>query len=352
MTAIHPLLQQIVEGKHLSEAESGRLFQVIASGGATPAQIAAALTGLRMNGETVEELTGAVQALRQRAAPFAVPEAKQAQLTDTCGTGGDGSHSVNISTAVAFVLAGCGVPVAKHGNKAVSSSSGSADVLTALGVNIETSKAQMEEALATCGLCFLMAPRYHKAMRYVAPVRQELKIRTLFNLLGPLLNPALPKRQLLGVYDPKWLEPLAHVLSRLGSVHVWVVHGEDGQGGGFDELSLCGPSKVAEIKEGQLRRLTLTPEELGLTRVTPEALRGGNAVYNAQALRAVLEGEEGAYRDAVLLNSAAALLVAGQADNLEEGVTKAAASIDSGSAKKVLHQLVAISNTPEEPADA
>ena len=266
---------------------------------------------------------------------------------DTCGTGGDGQHTFNISTAAALVLAGAGLKVAKHGNRAMSSKSGSSDVLSVLGVNLQASPAQQRRSLDQAGIAFLFAPAYHGAMRHVGPVRAEIGFRTVFNLLGPLSNPAGAKRQVMGVYDPRLLEPLAEVLGRLGATRAWTVHGQ-----GLDELTTTGETEVAEWKDGAVRRFTVTPEDAGLPRASLDALRGGDAEENAAALRALLDGAKGAYRDIVLLNAAAALVVADRAADLAEGAALAAATIDDGRAAKALADLVEATNTviEEEPA--
>ncbi len=259
---------------------------------------------------------------------------------DVCGTGGDGRRTLNISTAVALVVAAAGVPVVKHGNKSVSSLSGSADVLAALGVNIQATKARVEQCLAEANICFMFAPLYHRAMRHVAPIRQELGFRTIFNLLGPLINPAQPKLQLMGVYDKALLRPIAEVLRSLGSKAAWVVHGEDG----MDELTLSGVTHVAELKEGEINLFDIIPEEAGLARADHDAIKGGNAVNNAHELALLLAGKHSPYRDIVLLNAAAALTVADRAADLREGAAQAAAAIDEGRAKEALAHLVRITN--------
>jgi anthranilate phosphoribosyltransferase len=317
-------------------AEAREAFEIIMSGDATPAQMGGFLLGLRVRGETVDELTAGAQALRDRMLPVSAPVG----AIDTCGTGGDASGTYNISTAAAFVVAACGVPVAKHGNRALTSQAGSADVLTALGVDIEAPVAVIERAITEVGIGFMMAPRHHGAMRHVAGARVELGTRTIFNLLGPLANPASAKRQMMGVFARQWVEPLAHVLGQLGSERAWVVHGADG----LDELSTTGPSTVAELVGGTVRTFEVTPEEVGLPRAELAALRGGDAASNAVALRAVLDGEPGPFRDIVLLNAAAALVVAGTADDLQSGIARAAAAIDDGSAKTVLARLVALTS--------
>ncbi len=346
---IQKYLAEIAEGNHLSQADSGRMFQIIMNAGATPAQIAAALMGLRINGETVEEITGAAMALRQKMAKLPVSESMQSQIIDCCGTGGDKKGTYNISTAVAIVAAACGVPVAKHGNKAISSRSGSADVLKALGANIDTNEEQTLECLKQAGICFMMAPHYHPAMKNVAPVRLELKMRTIFNILGPLINPAQPERQLLGVYSKEWVAPLANVLEKLGSKHAWVVHGADG----MDEITIMDKTHVAELKDGKVSEFTINPEEYGIEIPEDEnALSGSGAVNNAQAMKAVLHGplendRYRAYRDIILINAGAALVVGGEARDLHHGITLAANAIDNGRAKATLEKLVEISNLQE-----
>lgn len=333
---IQPLIERAAKGQNLSEDEAARAFQVIMNGGATPAQMAAFLVALRLKGETVDEITGGAAAIRAKAAPFSAPEGTM----DTCGTGGDNKGTLNVSTAVALVLAGCGVPVAKHGNRAVSSKSGSADVLSALDVKIDADAATMEKSLREINFCFLFAPLYHKAMRHVAPVRQELGLRTIFNLLGPLSNPAVPRRQLLGVYDAKWVEPMAHVLHKLGAERALVVHGHDG----MDELTLTGPSSAAELKDGKVHTYEITPEDAGLGRADAGALKGGDAAHNAAAIRKLLLGEKTPYRDAVFYNTAAALVIAGKAADIMEGAGLAAEAIDSGAANSVLQKFILLTH--------
>lgn len=334
--AIQDILSDLAEGHNLSQEQAARAFQIIMNAGATPAQMGAFLLGLRVKGETVDEITAGAQVLRMKAPKVTAP----AGAIDTCGTGGDAKGTLNISTAVAFVVAGCGVPVVKHGNRGVSSQSGSADVLAELGVNLKAEIPVLERALAEAGICFLMAPQFHSAMRHVAPVRQELALRTVFNLLGPLANPAAPRRQLLGVYSPRWLEPLAMVLHKLGVEQAWVVHGEDG----MDELSISGASQVVEMRGGELRRFIVTPEEAGLEAAPLEAIKGADPRSNAMAMQDVLLGAQGAYRTIVLLNAAAALIVAGKAHSLEQGVAIAADAIEQGRAMAALRKLVEITN--------
>jgi len=334
------LIGKVATGASLSRGEAEQAFDIMMSGDATPAQMGGLLMSLRVRGETVEEITGAATVMRSKMTTIKAP----AGAIDICGTGGDGTGSYNISTASQFVVAACGVPVAKHGNRAASSKSGASDVLEALGVNIEADFALVERALAEAGTCFLMAQRHHSAMRHVGPARVELGTRTIFNLLGPLSNPAKVKRQLIGVFAPQWVEPLAAVLRDLGHERAWVVHGA----GGLDELSTLGPSQVAELKDGQVRRFELAPEELGLPRAKLEDLQGGDGEVNARALRAVLEGRKGPFRDIALLTSAAALLVAGKAADLKQGLALATQALDAGKAKDKLEALVRLTNEKVE----
>lgn len=329
--SLHHALALLADGKNLPRELAERLFQIIMNGGATPAQMGAILLGLRAKGETMDELAAGATALRAKAPRVRTPEG----AIDTCGTGGDGRGTQNISTAAAFVLAACGVPVTKHGNRSVSSRSGSADVLAALGVRLDADIPVLERCLAECNICFLMAPRFHTAMRHVAPVRQELGMRTIFNLLGPLANPATPPFQLLGVYSPNWLEPMASALRSLGTKAAWVVHGD----GGLDELSLSGPSQVIELKNGELRRFEITPEDAGLARSPSDALSGGTPEENAAAMQQALSGVSGPYRDAAILNAAAGLVIAGRATTLKEGAQQAAQAIDSGTAFALIRKL-------------
>ncbi|MEQ8967210.1 MAG: anthranilate phosphoribosyltransferase [Azospirillaceae bacterium] len=338
---LKPFIARLADGARLDVDEATEAFGIIMSGEATPSQIGAFLMALRLRGETVEEITGAATIMRAKALAIAAPPG----AIDCCGTGGDASGTVNVSTAVSFVLAGAGVPVAKHGNRALSSRSGAADVLGALGVNIDADMRLVERALHEAGVAFLMATRHHSAMRHVGPTRVELGTRTIFNLLGPLSNPAGARRQLIGVFAETWLEPLARVLSNLGTEAAWVVHGLDG----LDEITTTGPTRVAELREGAVRSFEIVPEEAGLIRAVPEQLKGGDAEENAAALTAVLDGGSGPYRDIVLLNAAAALIVADRATGLAEGVALAAETIDSGRAAAALERLVAITNEPPPP---
>lgn len=336
---IQKYIATLAEGKDLLREEARNAFQIIMNGGATPAQMAAFLVALRMKGESVDELLAGAETMRAKALPFHAPE----NAIDTCGTGGDAKGTLNISTAVAIVVAACGVPVAKHGNRSISSKSGSSDILAALEVDVNAPVNVMEEALQHCNLAFLMAPRFHQAMRHVAPVRLELGIRTIFNLLGPLSNPAKPKRQVIGVYAAQWQEPIARVLRELGCERAWVVHGSDG----MDELTTTGTSHVVELHQGQICHFDINPENFGIPLVTLEQLKGKDPLYNAQQLTHLLNGEAGAYRDIVLLNAAAALIVAGKAETLKNGMELAAQAIDDRKAKETLASLASLSRNYE-----
>ncbi len=327
---------KVASGKTLSQREAAEAFELMMSGAATPAQIGGLLMALRVRGETVDEIAGATRAMRAKVLPVRAPDG----AIDTCGTGGDGKGTFNISTCAAFVVAGAGVPVAKHGNRSISSRSGSADVLTALGVNIDASPETISACIFGCGLGFMFAPAHHAAMRHVAQARSELGTRTIFNLLGPLANPAGTKFQIIGVFAKEWVEPIAHVLGLLGAERAWVVHGSDG----LDELTTAGISDVAVIDGGRVSTFRISPRNAGLPEAKPQDLIGGDAVENAAHIRAVLGGLKGAYRDIVLLNAAAALLVAGKAKTLRDGVALAADSIDSGKAMGVLEALVPLSH--------
>jgi anthranilate phosphoribosyltransferase len=333
---LKPLLAKVADGASLTVDEAETAFTIIMSGQATEAQIGAFLMALRVRGETVDEITGAVRTMRAKALAVKAPEG----AIDVVGTGGDGSGTYNISTAAAIVVAGSGVPVAKHGNKALSSKSGAADVLTALGVNIDADLSLIERAIAEAGIGFLMAPRHHSAMKYVGPARVEMGTRTIFNLLGPLSNPAGVTRQFTGVFARDWIEPMANVLNNLGCEAAWVVHGSDG----LDEMTTTGPSFVAELKAGKVSTFEVSPEDAGLGVASPEDLKGGDGAHNAKALTAVMDGEPGPYRDVTLYNAAAALIVAGKAKDLKQGVEIAAAAIDGGQAKAALDKMVAITN--------
>jgi len=334
--AMKSILGRLAAGETLDEDAAAAAFEIIMSGDATPAQIGGFLLGLRVRGETVAEIAGAARVMRAKAASLAAPPG----AIDTCGTGGDAQGTYNISTGAAIVTAACGVPVAKHGNRALSSKSGSADVLTALGVKIDADFALVARSMAEAGIGFLMAPRHHAAMRHVAGARVELGTRTIFNLLGPLANPAGTKRQLVGVFAERWLEPVAEVLGRLGAERAWVVHGCDG----IDEMTTTGPTYVAEWHKGAVRRFQVTPEEAGLMRTIPAHLKGGDAAHNAAALRRLLEGERGPYRDIVVLNAAGALMVADKARDIKHGAAQAIQAIDGGAARNTLDRLIAITN--------
>jgi anthranilate phosphoribosyltransferase len=333
--AFKPLLSRLADGKTLSEADAESFFAACLRGEPTPSQVAAALTAMRMRGETVGEITASARAMRRAAVMLDQPY----ETIDVCGTGGDGLHTLNISTAVAFVAAGGGLKVAKHGNRALSSKSGAADVLTCLGVNVTAGAEQQLQALDEAGICFMFAPAHHGAMRHVTPIRAELGFRTIFNLLGPLANPAGAKRQLLGVYDTRWVEPLARVLGALGAERAWTVHGQ-----GMDEITTTGETQVAEWRDGQVRLFRITPEAVGLPRAALADLTGGQPAENAQALRDLLAGQKGPYRDIVLLNAAAAFLVGEKVETLREGVDLAGAVIDDGRAAEALVRLATITS--------
>lgn len=336
MSNLKPIIAKVAAGQKLYRDEARTAFDIIMAGEGTAAQIGGLLVGLRVRGETVDEITGAVQAMRGRMLKVDAPESAM----DIVGTGGDGSGSYNVSTATAFVVAGCGVPVAKHGNRALSSRSGAADTLTALGVKVDVGPEVIADCISKAGIGFMFAPVHHPAMRHVGPMRVELGIRTIFNLIGPLSNPAGVTRQLLGVYSQEWVEPLAHVLLSLGTQSAWVVHGD-----GFDEMTTTGQTHVAAIEDGHVRLFTVTPEDIGLMRAAKADLTGGEAADNALALRGVLNGETGPYRDIVLLNAAASLVIAGKAASLIEGKVLAEAAIDSGAARQALERLIAVSNS-------
>jgi len=327
---LKPLLARVALRESLSEAEAEAAFGIIMSGEATPAQIAGLLMALRVRGETVAELTGATKAMRARMTRVPAP----AEAMDVCGTGGDNAGTLNVSTAVAFVTAGLGIPVAKHGNRALSSRTGGADVLTALGIDVDVPLDRLGGILTRAGCVFMFAPRHHAALRHAAGPRVELGTRTIFNLLGPLANPACVRRQLVGTFSPDWVRPMAETLLALGSERGWVVHGQ-----GLDELTLAGENHVAAFADGQLQEFTVTPEQAGLDRSPIEAIRGGGPSENAAALLALLRGERGAYRDTVLLNTAAALIVARRTADLRDGVRQAAACIDGNAALSALEAL-------------
>lgn len=334
--ALKGLIGKAATGATLTREEAANAFETMMAGEATPSQMGALLMALRVRGETVDEITGAVSAMRAKMLRVIAPP----DAIDVVGTGGDASGSFNISTCAALIVAGAGVPVAKHGNRALSSRSGAADVLTALGVNINLTPEQIARCIAEAGIGFMFAPAHHPAMKNVNPTRVELGTRTIFNLLGPLSNPAGVKRQMVGVFSKQWTQPLAQVLKNLGAEQAWVVHGSDG----LDEITTSGPTSVAALENGHIKAFEISPEELGLHRVKPEALRGGDAAENATAVQHVLEGKPSAFREVALLNAAAALVVAGKAKNLNDGLHAAAHSVDSGEAEGRLDRLIAVSN--------
>lgn len=336
MVDFKSIIAKVATGATLTRDEATDAFDAMMSGDATPSQMGALLMGLRVRGETVDEITGAVTTMRSKMLPVSAP----ADAVDIVGTGGDGSGSVNVSTCASFVVAGCGVTVAKHGNRALSSKSGAADVLAALGVKIDITPEQVGRCVNEAGIGFMFAPTHHPAMKNVGPTRVELATRTIFNLLGPLSNPAGVKRQMIGVFSRQWVQPLAQVLKNLGAEAVWVVHGSDG----LDEITLSGTTAVAELKNGEITSFEISPEDAGLPRAPADALKGGDAQANAVALRAVLEGMPGPYRDVALLNAAATLVVAGKARDLKEGVALGTQSIDSGAAEARLKKLIAVSS--------
>jgi anthranilate phosphoribosyltransferase len=336
MESFKPLIAKVAAGATLTRAEAAGAFDAILSGEVTPSQMGGFLMALRVRGETVDEITGAVSAMRSKMVTVKAPP----EAIDIVGTGGDNSGSYNISTLASIITAGCGAPVAKHGNRAASSRSGTADTLGVLGVKLGLPPEGVERCIREAGIGFMMAPTHHAAMRHVGPTRVELGTRTIFNLLGPLANPAGAKRQVIGVFSAAWLEPMAEVLRNLGSERVWITCGSDG----LDEITTTGPTKITELKDGAIRSFEVTPEEAGLSRVEPAALKGGDPVHNAEALRKALAGHPGPYRDVALLNAAAALLVAGRAATLADGVAQGAKAIDSGAARETLDRLIAVSN--------
>lgn len=336
MSGLSVFLKRIVAGERLTAAEAAEAFSVIMSGAASEIEMAGFLTALTMRGATVAEVTGAATAMRGTMRRVAAPEG----AVDLVGTGGDGHGTLNISSAASFVAAAAGVPLAKHGNRNMTSKSGAADVLEALGVNVSMPPEAAEACLHEVGITFFFAQVYHPAMKYVAGVRRGLGFRTIFNLLGPLSNPAGVKRQVLGVYAKSWLVPLAETLKALGSHKAWIVSGSDG----MDEITTTGPTEAAILENGSISTITISPEDVGLKRSSLAALKGGTAAENAVALKNVLAGAAGAYRDIVLMNAGAALVVADKAADFADGVAKAAAAIDSGAATAVLEKLIAVSN--------
>jgi len=335
MADFKPFIAKVAVGTALTFEEAREAFDIVMSGEATPSQIGGFLMALRVRGETVPEIMGAVATMRDKMIRVDVP----ANAIDIVGTGGDGQHSLNISTAAAFVVAGCGVPVAKHGNRNLSSQSGAADVLMALGVRIDLPPAAISRCVAEAGIGFMFAPAHHSAMKYVGPSRVELGTRTIFNLLGPLSNPGGVTRQMVGVFAPEWVEPIAEALRQLGAGHVWVVHGD-----GYDEITTTGETRVAELSDGAVRTFTIEPEAFGLKRHSQDDLRGGDSAFNAAALRDMLAGARGAYRDTALMNAGAGLVVAGVEPDLAAGIERAAKAIDGGQALAKLERLVQVSN--------
>lgn len=337
MDDLKSIIGKVATGASLSRDEAAAAFDAMMSGEATPSQMGGLLMALRVRGETVDEITGAVAAMRSKMLTVTAPP----DAVDIVGTGGDGSGSVNVSTCAAFIVSGAGLPVAKHGNRALSSRSGAADVLASLGVKIDLRPEQVGRCVRECGIGFMFAPAHHPAMKNVGPTRVELATRTIFNLLGPLSNPASVKRQMVGVFSRQWVQPLAQVLKNLGSESAWVVHGSDG----LDEITLTGPTFVSALHNGEIRNFEVTPGDAGLPHCEAGALKGGDADANAIALQNVLDGKPSPYRDVALMNAAAALVVAGRAKDLKEGVAIGARSIDSGAANAKLKHLVAISNS-------
>jgi len=335
MSGLKPHIAKVGGGESLTFDEARDAFDIIMSGDATPGQLGGFLMALRVKGETVDEITGAVATMRNKMIRVEAPD----EAMDIVGTGGDNSHSLNISTGSAFVIAGAGGTVAKHGNRAASSKTGTADVLQALGVRLDIDAAAISRCIRETGIGFMFAPQHHPAMRHVGPTRVELGTRTIFNLLGPLSNPAGVKRQLVGVFSPEWIAPVAATLKSLGSQNVWVAHGD-----GFDEITTTGETSVTSLTGGTTSELVLRPEDFGLPRHDRQALLGGDAAFNAEALRALLGGAPGAYRDTVLMNAGAGLIVAGRAKDLADGIGQARHSIDSGRAAKVLDALIKVSN--------
>ncbi|MCE2516964.1 MAG: anthranilate phosphoribosyltransferase [Alphaproteobacteria bacterium] len=331
------LLKRMTEGEALPRADMETCFDEILEGNATPAQMAAFVTALKMKGETPDDIAAGASVLRARAVRISASDAAM----DIVGTGGDGIGTWNISSATAFVVAGAGVSVAKHGNRAVSSKSGAADVLLSLGINLDADMALVQAALERANVCFLMAPRHHSAMRHVGPVRAELGYRTIFNMLGPLSNPAMVKRIMVGVFDKKWLHPFAQALHDLGTTHALVVHGRDG----LDEVTTTTATDAVLLRDGTMTEMVISPEDIGLPIADPKDLIGGTPDDNAAALSALMDGATGAYRDIVVLNAAAALYGAGHADSLTQGAEMATQSLDSGAARDALDKLVALTNS-------
>jgi anthranilate phosphoribosyltransferase len=337
MSELKPIIAKAADGKPLSREEARTAFNIMMSGDATPSQIAGLLMALRVRGETVDEITGAVEIMREKMIRVVAP----AGAIDIVGTGGDASGSYNISTCAAIVAAGAGLKVAKHGNRALSSRSGAADVLMALGVKIDLTPEKISESIAEAGVGFMFAPAHHSSMKYVGPTRVELGTRTIFNLLGPLSNPAGVKKQITGVFSKAWVEPLAHVLKNLGSEACWICHGE----GGLDEIVPTGTTWISELKNGKISSFEVTPESVGLNRSKLEDLKGGDGAQNAIALRAVLQGKKTAFRDAVVMTTGAAMLMDNKAKDYSFGVRLAEKAIDSGAALSALEKLIKVSNS-------
>nr|TFG52426.1 MAG: anthranilate phosphoribosyltransferase [Hyphomicrobiales bacterium] len=331
------VLKRLVAGETLSTEDATFVFATMMEGTVSHARIAAILTAMAMRGPAIEEIIGGARALRSHAVKVDVPD----NAIDMCGTGGDNHGTLNVSTAASFVVAACGVPVAKHGNRAMSSRTGAADVLESLGVALNLKEGGIQSCFREAGLCFLFAQAHHPAMRHVGPVRKELGFRTIFNLLGPLSNPAGVRRQLLGVFDGAWTEPLAHTLQALGTEKAWVVHGSDG----LDEITIAGTTSVAAVENGSVRTFEIMPEKAGLLRLPLNEIKGGTPDENASAIRATLDGAPGAFREIVLLNAAAALLIADKCENLRDGAQLAASAIENGSALQALDKLVAVSRS-------
>jgi anthranilate phosphoribosyltransferase len=336
MESFKPFLAKVAAAATLTQAEAAEAFDAMLSGEVTPAQMGGFLMALRVRGESVDELTGAVTAMRAKMLRVEAPD----HAIDIVGTGGDGIGSYNVSTLAAIIVAACGVPVAKHGNRAASSRSGASDVLSALNVRIGLPAEEVAGCISEAGIGFMMAQTHHAAMRHVGPARVELGTRTIFNLLGPLSNPAGVKRQLVGVFSATWLQPLAQVLNNLGAERVWLVHGSDG----LDEITTTGPTHVVALEDGKIRRFEVTPEEAGLPRSDITYLKGGDAAHNATALMAVLDGARIPYRDIAVLNAAAALVIAGKARDLKEAAALAARALDTRAARATLAELVRVSN--------
>jgi anthranilate phosphoribosyltransferase len=337
MDEFKTLIGKVATGATLAREEAALAFDRMMSGEATPSQMGGFLMGLRLRGETVDEITGAVTTMRAKMTRVAAPP----EAIDVVGTGGDASGSYNISTCAAFIVAGAGIPVAKHGNRALSSRSGAADVLGALGVKIDLRPDEITRCIYEAGIGFMFAPAHHPAMKHVGPTRIELGTRTIFNLLGPLSNPAGVKRQMVGVFSRQWIEPLAHVLKNLGSERAFVVHGSDG----LDEITTSGSTAVASLENGKVTTFEIKPEDVGLKIARPEELRGADADTNAKALTEVLKGKKSAFRDVALLNAAATIVVAGKAKDLKDGLVIAAKALDSGEAEGRLDRLIMISNS-------